>query len=483
MRYAMMIELDKCVGCQACVTSCKERWDSGPAATRNWVMTFTHGNRERGDLDLSFYPGLCNHCDDHPCTEECPTGATYMTDIGIVVVDPDVCIGCGNCVPHCPYGARHADDRQGIVEKCNFCAPYVARGEEPACVASCLADCRHFGDLDAPDSALAALIKERQAEPLTTNEINVGPRIYYAPAEERLQVLAQGVVRRYGSTLFSDVYQYVTKPLSRWVVAPVILVTGAAGIVANLRQLWLERGQQEEQRPQPRANAPSTLPRHPAGMRFLHWFNLFSWFLLLPTGTALMSTSDFALFGTGFSEWLAGVAGGKANLIWFHAAWGMLWSVITVPLFTFYKRGGIEALHELWPCYDDVRWLWIKPLVMVGILGHDALPPQDKYNFGQKLFAVTALVGTATLIASGMVMTFHVGPPEVVRAAIMIHKLAVMLALTGIAVHITMAAILAEERPALWSMIVGQIDEQHAKEHSAKWVAELEENENAEVER
>jgi len=102
------------------------------------------------------------------------------------------------------------------------------------------------------------------------------------------------------------------------------------------------------------------------------------------------------------------------------------------------------------------------------------LPPQDKYNFGQKLFAISALSGTAVIIASGVVMAFHLGSAEVVRSAVMIHKVAVMLALVGIAVHVTMAAILVEERPALWSMIAGQISREHARARSAKWVAELE---------
>jgi formate dehydrogenase gamma subunit len=111
---------------------------------------------------------------------------------------------------------------------------------------------------------------------------------------------------------------------------------------------------------------------------------------------------------------------------------------------------------------------------MLGMKPPCVLPPQDKYNFGQKPFAISAMSGTALIIATGVVMTFHLGSPELVRMAIMLHKLAVMLALLGIAVHVTMAAIIAEERPALWSMIVGQIDREHARRHSAKWVAEHE---------
>ena len=107
-----------------------------------------------------------------------------------MVVDAEVCIGCGNCISACPYGARHADARQGIVEKCNFCAPYVARGEQPACVTTCLAECRHFGDLDDPGGELVKLIRAREAAPLTTAKLQIGPKVYYAPPEARARVLA-----------------------------------------------------------------------------------------------------------------------------------------------------------------------------------------------------------------------------------------------------------------------------------------------------
>jgi len=473
----MMIDLDECIGCQACVSACKERWDSGPGAARDWVMTFSHGSREEGDLGLVFYPGLCNHCEDHPCTQDCPTGATYPDANGVVLVDPNVCIGCGNCVPKCPYGARHADPKQGIVEKCNFCAPYVARGEQPACVASCLAECRHFGDLDDPHSEVRRLIRTRRAKPLTTNEIDVRPQVYYAPESKRQRVLAQSVVRRYDSTLFTHFYRRVSRPAARWAVAPLVALVAAGGMLVNLRMRIQERRQPSEPSAteSPRdANADlPPLPRHAAGMRFLHWFNLLSWVVLLGTGTALMATAGFALFGTAFPDFMASLVGGRANLIWLHAAWGLLWAAVIVPLFLYFKRGGLDAIREVWPTYDDLRWLWVKPLVMLGLRSEEALPPQDKYNFGQKLFAISALGGTTIIIASGLVMTLHWGDAGVVRAAILIHKLAVMIALVGIAVHVTMAAILTEERPALWSMIVGQIDREHARKRSAKWVAHL----------
>jgi sulfite dehydrogenase (quinone) subunit SoeB len=464
MRYGMLIEVDKCIGCQACVSACKARWDTGPGARRDWVLGIEHEGPQRG-VGLTFYPGLCNHCAKHPCTADCPTGATYPDAKGVVVVDPDLCIGCGNCVPMCPYSARQADPRKRIVEKCNFCTPYVARGESPACVTTCLAECRHFGDLDDPASPVARLIRERRAEPLTLPGPDLGPKVYYAPPEERRHILAAGIGRPLEPTALTRVWQGLTRPAARYLTPAVALLAGAVGLLVNLRSRSLD--------PRPPRTADETLPRHRLGMRLLHWWNALGWIVLLATGTALMATPAFALFGTGYPRWLSGLFGGGANLLWLHVAWGLLWSLTILPFFLVFKRGGLEAVREIRLTSDDVRWLLRKPLIMLGVR-KVPLPPQDKYNAGQKVFALSALFGTTILIGTGLVLAFHLGPPSVLRGAILVHKLAILLALAGLAVHITMAAIIAEERPALRSMLTGEVVREHAETHSRKWVEELE---------
>lgn len=487
MRYGMMIELDKCVGCLACVSACKERWDSGRDAARDWVNQFEHGSREAGDLDITFYPGLCMQCEDHPCTLDCPTGATYADENGVVIVDKDVCIGCGNCVPMCPYGARSPDPDKGIVEKCNLCAPYVAQGGEPACVTTCLAECRHFGDLDDTEGPLAKLIRERGAKTLTTADVDVGPKVYYAPEDKRQQVLAHDVVRQPTATWLTKVWQGATRPVAQMGVPAFALLAGAGGLLINLRNRGASKheggddpggggasgkGSNSDARPS-EARPASKLPRHRLGMRFLHWFNAVSWLVLLVTGTALMISTSFALFGTGFPRFVSNLVGGQANLILLHVVWGLVWTAVIIPLFLYYKHGGIEAIREVMLTRDDIKWFMHKPMVMLGI-GDKKLPPQDKYNAGQKVFAISALLGTATIIGSGLVMTLHLGDAAVVAAAILVHKLAIGLALMGVAVHITMAAIMKEERPALISMLKGDIDRKHAEHHSEKWVEEVE---------
>ncbi len=465
MRYGMLIDLEDCIGCQACVSSCKEQWDLAPDATRNWVRSFERGTRGN-DLALAFYPGLCMQCETHPCTTDCPTGATYVDANGVIVVDADVCIGCGNCVSNCPYGARTIDPVKGIAEKCNLCAPLVARGGEPACVATCLAECRIFGDLDDPGSAISKEVAARDARPLVTQAINTRPKVFYAGDAARALVLENDVIHPSRASWLTETWTGITRPLARFAIplAPVFAIGG--GLVANV----IER-RARVAREEPPREKPEALPRHRLGMRVLHWFNAFSWLLLLLTGTALMATPHFALFGTAAARSIASWFGGPAGLIRVHVLWGLLWTAVIVPLFLLFKRGGAEALEEVRIERRDLLWLVRKPLAML----HRArapLPPQHKYNAGQKLFAISAILGTATIIATGLVMTFHLGNASVVAAAILLHKLAIGLAIVGLSVHFAMAAVIREERPALRSMITGTIDREHAEEHNALWVNE-----------
>jgi formate dehydrogenase gamma subunit len=464
-RYAMTIDLDECVGCQACVTSCRERWDTGAGAQRNWVRTFEHGTRG-GDLKVAFYPGLCMQCETHPCTLDCPTGATFRNANGVIVVDPDLCIGCGNCIECCPYGARSVDPVKGIVEKCDLCAPFVARGEQPACVVTCLAECRVFGDLDDRDGALVQTIAARGAKPLVTEGVNPQPKVTFAGDTSRAMIAEAGQVKPVGSSWMTKAWTGATLPFARYAVPAFPVATAAAGAMVNL----LQRRQRVAAAEAPAE--PETLPRHRLGMRVLHWFNALSWIVLLVTGTALIANPKFALFGTAIPATIASLLGGASKLLLAHVIWGLVWAAVIVPAFLTFKRGGLEALEEIRLRATDLQWLLRKPLALAG-LAKAPLPPQDKYNAGQKIFAITAIGGTATIIATGLVMAFHLGGAGVVAASIILHKLAIAFAIIGLAVHVTMAAILREERPALRSMITGRIDREHAEHHNSNWVDEI----------
>lgn len=475
MRHAMMIDLDLCVGCKACLSACKEQWDSGPGATRDWVRTLESGTRSDGDLAVTFYPGMCMQCETHPCTVDCPTGATYVDANGVVVVNGDVCIGCGNCVSSCPYGARHVDPVKKVVEKCNLCAPYVARGEQPACVQTCPAECRVFGDLDDADGRLARAVRERGAKPLFTADVNPKPKNLYAGEQARERILAAGVVGRPSKSWLTQAFGGVALPATRTAVPAVGAVAIAGGMLVNLKARVDRVRREEAPPPAPVAvppHAPAELDRHPAGLRVLHWFNAVSWALLVVTGVGLMSAASFSFFGPGLPRLVAGATGGAAGALKLHVFWGLAWALVIVPLFLLFKGSLAHVWEDVRVTRDDLVWLAVKPLAMAG-LWKRPLPPQDKYNAGQKLFAVFVLVATVAIIASGTVMAFHLGPAAVVSVAILVHELSIALVIVGLAIHLTMAAVIADERPALKSMITGRIDYHHARHHSSKWVQKL----------
>ena len=105
MAYGMLIDLKKCVGCHACATACKGAHGTPPGVTRSRVERSFEGTYP--DVRKTILPVLCNHCENAPCVEACPSGATTKREDGIVVIDKEVCIGCKACVSACPYGARY----------------------------------------------------------------------------------------------------------------------------------------------------------------------------------------------------------------------------------------------------------------------------------------------------------------------------------------------------------------------------------------
>lgn len=151
MAYGMLIDLKKCVGCHACAVACKEAHGTPPGITRSHVKREFEG--EYPDATMHIVPMLCMHCENPPCVEACPTeGATYKREDGIVVVDKEKCIGCKYCMMACPYGVRDWNKASKTVEKCTLCGHLTANGELPACVKSCSAGARFYGDLDDPNS-------------------------------------------------------------------------------------------------------------------------------------------------------------------------------------------------------------------------------------------------------------------------------------------------------------------------------------------
>jgi Fe-S-cluster-containing dehydrogenase component len=172
----MAIDTRRCLNCEACVVACKAENEVPLGRSRNWVREQESGAYPA--VGVRIVPGQCMQCEDPPCVRLCPTGASYVSPEGIVLVNVDDCIGCRYCATACPYDARYFDEASGTVDKCTFCAHRVADGLEPACVLTCPARARTFGDLDDRTSDAARLIAARNGQP-EKPEAGTRPKIFY----------------------------------------------------------------------------------------------------------------------------------------------------------------------------------------------------------------------------------------------------------------------------------------------------------------
>jgi phenylacetyl-CoA:acceptor oxidoreductase subunit 1 len=213
MRWVMVVDLTKCVRCFACVAACRiEHYLPMGMSWPRLVALETGGDNPA----VSTYSVRCNQCQNAPCVDVCPTGATYKREDGIVQVDQEKCVGCRYCIIACPYqnrtflsrdkdrgffpgqiqtpfekvGKKLYTHQVGTTEKCNFCAerideglrkglkPGIDRDATPACVNTCPARALTFGDLDDPESEVAKLIKEKGAFQLHP-EYDTDPSIFF----------------------------------------------------------------------------------------------------------------------------------------------------------------------------------------------------------------------------------------------------------------------------------------------------------------
>ena len=211
--WGMVIDLDRCIGCEYCVRACSATNDVASERTWNIVVP-----EETSGGHPFFFSRPCQQCQDAPCVEVCPVGATYVRDDGIVMMNYERCIGCRYCEVACPYDARKFNweertdtnefiptwgiaevDRRprGVIEKCTFCVHRIDAGIEtglepgldpeatPACVNICPVGARTFGNLADPESNVSRLI-ESNATIRLREELGTEPSVYYIPPKEGL---------------------------------------------------------------------------------------------------------------------------------------------------------------------------------------------------------------------------------------------------------------------------------------------------------
>ena len=223
-RWGMIIDLDKCVGCQACTVACKEEnnvpYGSPEENIRRtdiyWNKVIAVSEGEYPSINIEMIPMPCMHCDNPPCVQVCPAKATYKREDGIVVQNFRRCIGCKYCIVACPYGVRNFNYKEqkeeeylrpdlpldrtvlgqwpyptrthGVVEKCTFCFQRIDKGIKegkkigidvvPACIEACPTKARSFGDLDDPNGEIARLLAARGSFRLRET-MGTKPKVYY----------------------------------------------------------------------------------------------------------------------------------------------------------------------------------------------------------------------------------------------------------------------------------------------------------------
>ncbi|MCL5099229.1 MAG: 4Fe-4S dicluster domain-containing protein [Candidatus Omnitrophica bacterium] len=218
-RWLMALDINRCIGCALCVAACKTENKVPPEPTyfRTWIERYIirkpgpgsgelrgstivdspNGGRDgfppsaipRDQILRSFFvPKLCNLCEQSPCTQACPVGATFQAPDGVVLVDPHYCIGCGFCIQSCPYGCRFLNPNTRTAEKCTLCYHRITRGLKPACVEVCPGGARIFGDAmhPLPDDPLSEFVAKNKVQTLKPY-LGTGPRVLYAGMDKEVR--------------------------------------------------------------------------------------------------------------------------------------------------------------------------------------------------------------------------------------------------------------------------------------------------------
>jgi len=149
-QYGFFIDTDRCIGCFACAMACKNQYHQESGVV--WRQVYPLGETIYPHRERAFYTLACNHCEHPTCLEVCPVKAYYKRpEDGIVVHDQEKCIGCGNCIRSCPYGAPRYNPVLKKAEKCSFCWQRIDAGLKPACVTSCPVQALQIVDLSTFD--------------------------------------------------------------------------------------------------------------------------------------------------------------------------------------------------------------------------------------------------------------------------------------------------------------------------------------------
>ena len=230
--WGFIVDNTKCIGCGRCVLACKleNNVPFGPSYNRTWVERYrmtedgefvvdspnsgidgfvvaseneegrasgeapagsASADREHRSFKKAFFvPKLCNQCENPPCVQVCPVGASYKTQDGVILIDQPRCIGCKYCIEACPYAARYlvpkGERTPGgevhVADKCTWCYHRITKGRQPACVEVCPVGARIAGDMTDPESPVSRILREQRVSVLKP-ELGTKPKVYYIGLE------------------------------------------------------------------------------------------------------------------------------------------------------------------------------------------------------------------------------------------------------------------------------------------------------------
>jgi Fe-S-cluster-containing dehydrogenase component len=195
--WGMIIDIDKCIGCGNCVRACSKENGVPDGYFRTWVERYQvtedrdHPTVEspngaingfppstREDVKSFFVPKLCNHCADSPCTQVCPVGATFISPDGVVLIDPNYCLGCRYCIQACPYGCRYFHPEKEVADKCTLCYHRITKGLTTACCESCPTGARQLVDLKNPKDPVHEFLRNNKVQVLKP-QMATQPKVFY----------------------------------------------------------------------------------------------------------------------------------------------------------------------------------------------------------------------------------------------------------------------------------------------------------------
>ena len=198
--WAMLVDIEKCIGCGSCVRACQKENDVPDGFYRTWIERYRvvnvdgvetiHVDSPDGgkngfsalpnepDAKEFFVPKMCNHCVDSPCTQVCPVGATFETPDGVVLIDQKYCLGCRYCVQACPYGCRFIHPETNTAQKCTLCYHRITQGLTTACCEVCPTGARQLADLKNPKDPINEYLRTHSVQVLKPH-LATGAKLYY----------------------------------------------------------------------------------------------------------------------------------------------------------------------------------------------------------------------------------------------------------------------------------------------------------------